>query len=47
MEHYLALAGTSWGQQKETFQMTFKANYVALFWSTNTSSTSMAKIQEE
>ena len=43
-----ALAGTSWGQQKETLLMTYKAigrliaNYAAPVWSTNVS---MEKIQ--
>ena len=46
-----ALAGTSWGQQKETLLMTYKAvgcsiaNYAAPVWSTNASNTSMEKIQ--
>ena len=45
-----ALAGTSWGQQKETLLMTYKAvgrsigNYAAPVWSTNTN-TNMEKIQ--
>jgi hypothetical protein len=46
-----ALAGTTWGQQKETLLMTFKAiggsiiNYAAPVWSTNASRTSLTKIQ--
>ena len=46
-----ALAGTSWGQQKETLLMTYKAvgrliaDYAAPVWSTNASNTSMEKIQ--
>ena len=46
-----ALAGTSWGQQKETLLMTYKAvarsmaDYEAPVWSTNASNTSMEKIQ--
>ena len=46
-----ALAGTSWGQQKETLLMTYKAigssiaNYAAPVWSPNASSTSLKKIQ--
>ena len=46
-----ALAGTSWGQQKETLLMTYKAvgqsiaDYAASVWSTNASNTSMEKIQ--
>ena len=46
-----ALAGTTWGQQKETILMTYKAigrsvaNYSAPVWSTNASATSIGKIQ--
>ena len=46
-----ALAGTTWGQQKETILMTNKAigrsvaNYGAPVWSTNVSVTSIGKIQ--
>ena len=46
-----ALAGTNWGQQKETLLLTYKAlersivNYAALVWSTNASDTSFGKIQ--
>ena len=46
-----ALAGTTWGQQKETIMMTNKAigrsvaNYGAPVWSTNASVTSIGKIQ--
>ena len=46
-----ALAGTTWGQQKETILMTYKAigrsvaNYGAPVWSTNASVTSIGKIQ--
>ena len=46
-----ALAGTTWGQQKETILMTYKAigrsvaNYGAPVWSTNASATSIGKIQ--
>ena len=46
-----ALAGTSWGQQKETLLMTYKAvgrsiaDYAAPVWSTNASNTSMEEIQ--
>ena len=46
-----ALAGTTWGQQKETTLMTYKAigksvaNYGAPVWSTNASVTSIGKIQ--
>ena len=46
-----ALAGTTWGQQKETILITYKAigrsvaNYGAPVWSTNASVTSIGKIQ--
>ena len=46
-----ALAGTSWGQQKETLLMTYKAvgrliiNYAALVWSSNLHDTNYRKIQ--
>ena len=46
-----ALAGTNWGQQKETLLLTYKAlgrslaNYGAPVWSTNASDTSLGKIQ--
>ena len=46
-----ALAGTSWGQQKETMLMTYKAvsssttNYAAHVWSTNLSDTNYRNIQ--
>ena len=46
-----ALAGTSWGQQKETLQMTYKAvcrsiiNYAAPVWSPNLHDTNYRKIQ--
>ena len=46
-----ALAGTTWGQQKETILMTYKAigrsvaNYGAPVWSANASATSIGKIQ--
>ena len=46
-----ALAGTNWGQQKETLLLTYKAlgrsiaNYAAPVWSTNASNTSLGKIQ--
>ena len=46
-----ALAGTTWGQQKETILMTYKAigrsvaNYGTPVWSTNASVTSIGKIQ--
>ena len=43
-----ALAGTNWGQQKETLLLTFErliANYAAPVWSTNASDTSLGKIQ--
>ena len=46
-----ALAGTSWGQQKETLIMTYNAvgrpiaDYPAPVWSTNADNTSMEKIQ--
>ena len=46
-----ALAGTSWGQDKETLLMTYNAlgksiaNYAAPVWSTNASDTSFKKIQ--
>ena len=45
-----ALAGTNWGQQKETLLLTYKAlgrsiaNYTAPVWSTNASDTSLGKI---
>ena len=45
------LAGTSWGQQKETLLMTYKAvgrsniNYAALVWSTNLRDTNYRNIQ--
>ena len=45
------LAGTTWGQQKETILLTYKAlgrsiaNYAAPVWSTNASNTSIGKIQ--
>ena len=45
------LAGTNWGQQKETLLLTYKAlgrsnyNYAAPVWSTNASDTSLEKIQ--
>ena len=45
------LAGTNWGQQKETLLLTYKAlgssiaNYAALIWSTNASDTTLQKIQ--
>ena len=47
-----ALAGTSWGQQKETLQMTYKAlgrsiaNYAAPVWSTNASTSSIGSLQK-
>ena len=47
-----ALAGTSWGQQKETLQMTYKAlgrsiaNHAAPVWSTNASTSSIGSIQK-
>ena len=46
-----ALAGTNWGQQRETPALTYKALersiaiYAALVWSTNASDTSLEKIQ--
>ena len=46
-----ALAGTNWGQQKETLLMTYKAlgrsiaNYGAPVWSINASETNIGKIQ--
>ena len=46
-----ALAGTNWGQQKETLLLTYNAlgrsiaNYAAPVWSTNASDTSLGKIQ--
>ena len=46
-----ALAGTNWGQQKETLLMTYKAlersiaNYAAPVWSINASETNISKIQ--
>ena len=46
-----ALAGSSWGQDKKTFLMTYNAlgksiaNYAAPVWSTNASDTSFKKIQ--
>ena len=46
-----ALAGTNWGQQKETLLLTYKAlgrliaNSAAPVWSTNASGTSLGKIQ--
>ena len=46
-----ALAGTKWGQQKETLLLTYKAlgrsiaNYAVPVWSTNASDTSLEKIQ--
>ena len=46
-----ALAGTNWGQQKETLLMTYKtlgrsiANYAAPVWSINTSESNIGKIQ--
>ena len=45
------LAGTNWGQQKETLLMTYKAlgrsiaNYAAPVWSTNASESNIGKIQ--
>ena len=45
------LAGTSWGLQKETLQMTYQApgryiaNYAAPVWSTNASTSSIGSIQ--
>ena len=47
----IALAGTSWGQQKETLPMTYKAvgrsiiNYAAPVWSPNLHDTNYRKIQ--
>ena len=46
-----ALSGTNWEKQKETLLLTYKAlgisitNYAAPVWSTNTSDTSLEKIQ--
>ena len=46
-----ALAGTNWGQQKETLQMTYKAlkrsiaYYAAPVWHTNASESNIGKIQ--
>ena len=46
-----ALAGTNWGQQKETLLMTYKAlgrsiaNYAVFVWSINASETNIGKIQ--
>ena len=46
-----AFAGTNWGQQKETLLLIYKAlgrsiaNYAAPVWSTNSSDTSLEKIQ--
>ena len=46
-----ALAGTNWGQQKETLLMTYKAvgrsiaNYAVPAWSTNASESNIGKIQ--
>ena len=46
-----ALAGTNWGQQKETLLMPYKAlgrsiaNYAAPVWSTNASESNIGKIQ--
>ena len=46
-----ALAGTNWGQQKETLLMTYKAlgrsiaNYAAPVWSTHASESNIGKIQ--
>ena len=46
-----ALAGTNWGQQKETLLLTYKvlgrsiANYTAHVWSTNASESNIGKIQ--
>ena len=46
-----ALAGTNWGQQKETLLLTYKAlgrliaNYAAPVWGTNASDTSLGNIQ--
>ena len=46
-----ALAGTNWGQQKETLLMTYKAlersiaNYAAPVWSTNASESNIGKLQ--
>ena len=47
-----ALAGTNWGQQKETLLMTYKAlgrsiaNYAAPVWSINASETNILSIQK-
>ena len=47
-----ALAGSSWGQDKETLLMTYNAlgksiaNYAAPVWSTNASDSSFKKIQD-
>ena len=46
-----SLAGTNWGQQKETLLLTYKAlgrsnaNYAAYVWSTNASDTNLEKLQ--
>ena len=46
-----ALAGTTWGQQKESLITTYKASirslftYTALFWFPDTSNTNIAKLQ--
>ena len=46
-----ALAGSSWGQEKETLLLTYNAlgkyiaSYAAPVWSTNTSDSSFKKIQ--
>ena len=46
----IALAGTNWGQQKETLLLTYKAlgrsiaNYAAPVWNTNASDTSLGNI---
>ena len=46
-----ALAGSSWGQEKETLLLTYNAlgksisSYAASFWSTNVSDSSYKKIQ--
>ena len=48
-----AMAGTNWGQQKETLLLTYKAlgrsisNNVAHVWSTHASDTSLKKIQRK
>ena len=47
-----ALAGSSWGQDKETLLLTYKslgksiASYAAPVWSTNASESSFKKIQK-